>query len=287
MYRWIVLVVLSVHSDRTCYSWCWFVLPERYKYWVNKLIDSVKSYDTRTRVGVLIQTYYVPLPTLFKELFIDQSKTKWCTKKCQYFGVVTPSKGRCRASFHLPACVFFFTLHSHFNPILEFPTHQSSPRSYSGETFRQSCLWLHQSSREMTQSTKMVDYIWLTEWQNYFKIHAKFSGVSVEMFVWIFWVMCDLCYFFLLWPAGSDPRSWLSQNSFFWKLVFPWLDLPLLYPMENCLWEDVVFKLRKTRQKLALSWTPLGAVRAAAQGAGYKNRRLGKSDRVRYDSRLV
>ena len=54
MYRWIVLVVLSVHSDRSCYSWCWFVLPERYKYWVNKLIDSFKSYDTRTRVGVLI-----------------------------------------------------------------------------------------------------------------------------------------------------------------------------------------------------------------------------------------
>ena len=31
------------------------MLPERYKYWVNKLIDSFKSYDTRTRVGVLIQ----------------------------------------------------------------------------------------------------------------------------------------------------------------------------------------------------------------------------------------
>ena len=30
------------------------MLPERYKYWVNKLIDSFKSYDTRTRVGVLI-----------------------------------------------------------------------------------------------------------------------------------------------------------------------------------------------------------------------------------------
>ena len=30
------------------------MLPDRYKYWVNKLIDSFKSYDTRTRVGVLI-----------------------------------------------------------------------------------------------------------------------------------------------------------------------------------------------------------------------------------------
>ena len=57
--------------------------------------------------------------------------------------------------------------------------------------------------------------------------------------------------------------------------------------MENFLREDVVFKLRKTRQKLALSLTPLGAVRAAAQGTGYKNRRLGKSHGVRFDSRLV
>ena len=32
-----------------------------------------------------------------------------------------------------------------------------------------------------------------------------------------------------------------------------------------------MFKLRKTRQKLALSLTPLGAVRAAAEGTGYKN----------------
>ena len=42
-----------------------------------------------------------------------------------------------------------------------------------------------------------------------------------------------------------------------------------------------MFKLRKTRQKLALSLTPLGAVRAAAEGSGYKNRRLGKSRGVR------
>ena len=37
-----------------------------------------------------------------------------------------------------------------------------------------------------------------------------------------------------------------------------------------------MFKLRKTRQKLALSLTPLGAVRAAAERTEYKNRRLGK-----------
>ena len=46
-----------------------------------------------------------------------------------------------------------------------------------------------------------------------------------------------------------------------------------------------MFKLRKTRQKLALSLTPLGAVRAAAEGSGYKNRSLGKSRGVRFDLR--
>ena len=57
--------------------------------------------------------------------------------------------------------------------------------------------------------------------------------------------------------------------------------------MENILWDDVVFKLRKTRQKLALSLTPLGAVRAAAEGTGYKNRRLGKPRAVYASTRDV
>ena len=48
-----------------------------------------------------------------------------------------------------------------------------------------------------------------------------------------------------------------------------------------------MFKLRKTNQKFALSLTPSGAVRAAAEGTGYKNRRLGKSRGVRFDWRLV
>ena len=38
-----------------------------------------------------------------------------------------------------------------------------------------------------------------------------------------------------------------------------------------------MFKVRKTRQKLALSLTPLGTVAAAAEATGYKKRRLGKS----------
>ena len=42
--------------------------------------------------------------------------------------------------------------------------------------------------------------------------------------------------------------------------------------MENILRDDVVFKLRKARQKLvlALSLTPLGAVRAAVEGLGLR-----------------
>ena len=49
-----------------------------------------------------------------------------------------------------------------------------------------------------------------------------------------------------------------------------------------------MFKLRKTRQKLALLLIPLpGTVHVAAQGTGYKNRRLGKTPGVRFDSRLV
>ena len=78
-----------------------------------------------------------------------------------------------------------------------------------------------------------------------------------------------------------------AKKILFWKLVFPWVDMALLWPMENIVWDDVVFKPRKTRQKLALSLTPLGAVHAAAEGTGYKNRRLGKSRGVRFDSRLV
>ena len=57
--------------------------------------------------------------------------------------------------------------------------------------------------------------------------------------------------------------------------------------MENILRGDVVFKLQKTRQKLALSLTPLGAVRAAAEGTGYKNRHLGKPRGVRLDSSSI
>ena len=48
-----------------------------------------------------------------------------------------------------------------------------------------------------------------------------------------------------------------------------------------------MFKLQKTRQKLALSLTLLGAVCAAAQRTGFKKRCLGKSCGVRFDGRLV
>ena len=58
--------------------------------------------------------------------------------------------------------------------------------------------------------------------------------------------------------------------------------------MENILRDEVVFKLRKKKaERLALSLTPLGAVCAAAERNGYKNRRLGKSRGVLLNSRLV
>ena len=80
----------------------------------------------------------------------------------------------------------------------------------------------------------------------------------------------------LLRPAGSDPGAGFK------KILFLKVSVSLsgfAPSVAHGKLEDVVFKLRKTRQKLALSLTPLGAVRAAAQGTGYKNRRLGKSHR--------
>ena len=87
-------------------------------------------------------------------------------------------------------------------------------------------------------------------------------------------------------PAGSDPEVVCQKNSFL-KISVSLGGFGPSVAHGNILWDDVVFKLRKTRQKLALSLTPLGAVRAAAEGTGYKNRRLGKSRGVRFDARLV
>ena len=57
--------------------------------------------------------------------------------------------------------------------------------------------------------------------------------------------------------------------------------------MENFLWEDVVFKLKKKQGRNLLSpwryWAPF----MRPQWTGYKNRRLGKSRGVRFDLRLV
>ena len=63
------------------------------------------------------------------------------------------------------------------------------------------------------------------------KIHAKFSGVSVEMFVWFFWVMCDLCYFFVLLsvkngiPCGTFFHAFVSVQcrfSFLYEKGLPY-----------------------------------------------------------------
>ena len=87
-------------------------------------------------------------------------------------------------------------------------------------------------------------------------------------------------------PAGSDHDVVCQKNSFSKVSVSLSGFGPFVAP-GKILWDDVVFKLRKTKQKFALSLTPLGAVRAAAEGTGYKNRRLGKSRGVRFDWRPV
>ena len=70
------------------------------------------------------------------------------------------------------------------------------------------------------------------------KTHAKFSGVSVEMFVWFFWVTCDLCYFFVLLSVKNAshvvlfPRLCLcSVQVFFFVCETP----PLLFVL-SCSW---------------------------------------------------
>ena len=84
---------------------------------------------------------------------------------------------------------------------------------------------------------------------------------------------------------SSDPEVVCQKNSFLKVSVsFGGFGPSKFSPWKTFCETTVVFKLRKTRQKLALSLTPLGAVRAAAEGTGYKNRRLGKSRGVRFDS---
>ena len=103
--------------------------------------------------------------------------------------------------------------------------------------------------------------------------------------------MADFSSNFLLWiislrPVGSDPEVVCQKNSFLKVSVSLGGYGPSVAHGKHCVRRRYV-QATKTRQKLALSLTPLGAVRAAAEGTGYKNRRLGKSRGVRFDSRLV
>ena len=87
-------------------------------------------------------------------------------------------------------------------------------------------------------------------------------------------------------PAGSDPEAVCQKNSFLKVSVSLGGCVPSVAHGKHCVRRRCV-QATKTRQKLALSLTPLGAVRAAAEGTGYKIRRLEKSRGVRFDSRLV
>ena len=88
-------------------------------------------------------------------------------------------------------------------------------------------------------------------------------------------------------PAGSDPEVVCQKNSFLKVSVSLGGFGPSVAHGKHSVRRRGVQAAKKTRQKLALSLTPLGAVCAAAEGTGYKNRRLGKSRGARFDSGLV
>ena len=79
-------------------------------------------------------------------------------------------------------------------------------------------------------------------------------------------------------------RSCLSKK-FFLKVSVSWSGFGPSVARGKLSVRGRCVQATKTRQKLALSLTPLGAVRASAQGIGYKKRHLGKSHGVRFDSR--
>ena len=76
-------------------------------------------------------------------------------------------------------------------------------------------------------------------------------------------------------PAGSDPGFVCQKNSFLKVSVSLGGFGPSVAHGKHSVRRRCV-QATKTRQKLALSSTPLGAVREAAEGTGYKNSRLGK-----------
>ena len=90
----------------------------------------------------------------------------------------------------------------------------------------------------------------------------------------------------LLRLAGSDPEVVCQKNSFLKVSVSLGGFGPFVAHEKHSVRRRCV-QATKTRQKLVLSLTPLGAVHAAAEGSGYKNRHLGNFRGVRFDSTLV
>ena len=69
-------------------------------------------------------------------------------------------------------------------------------------------------------------------------------------------------------PTGGDPGLDHLQKIFFWQFVFPWVDLALLKPMKNFLWDKCVIQATKTTRKVVSYLTPFGAACASAQLTG-------------------
>ena len=117
----------------------------------------------------------------------------------------------------LPACVFFFTLHSHFSntkipntPVLTtfWLRWNLSPKLPLASSVKEG-----NDTKYKTGGLYMIYRV--TE---LLKIHTKFSGVSVEVFVWKFWAMRDFWYFVLLSvkngiPCGTFFHAFVSVQS--------------------------------------------------------------------------
>ena len=111
------------------------------------------------------------------------------------------------------------------------------------------------------------------------------SHTSITLCLFVFIAFIDS-------PTAEGPRvvipKLFAKNILFWKLVFPWGGFgPSVAHGKHSVRRRCVQATEKQGRNLLSPLTPLGAVRAAAEGSGYKNRGLGKSRGIRFDSRLV
>ena len=115
------------------------------------------------------------------------------------------ASGTASKLFHLPAQVFFFSLHSHFNPIVD--SQHTSP--HHGLKWNVSPKLPLASSVKQGNDTKYKTggLYMIYRVTELLKIHAKFSGVSVELFIWIFLSNVWLVLFFVLLSVKNSLKT--------------------------------------------------------------------------------